>query len=67
MATHELYDFRFFDPIRGRWIRGRYRATLENLRAQYPRFETIGEPEIRERGDLYDSAPGRLAEPPKPS
>lgn len=60
MATHELYPFRFFDPIRGRWIRARYVATLETIRARYPQFELAGPPEIRETGDLYDDATSRI-------
>jgi hypothetical protein len=58
--AHDLYNFRFFDRVRGRWVRGRYRATIETLRATYERFETIGEPEIRADGDLYDDATSRI-------
>jgi hypothetical protein len=30
----ELFPFRFFDPIRGRWIPARYRATREEIAAR---------------------------------
>lgn len=44
----ELYGFSYFDPMRRRWIRARYRATLEDIRANYPEHRIEGEPEIRE-------------------
>ena len=50
LARHPLalYPFRFIDPVTGRWTRGRYRATLQELGARYARWETTGAPEIRE-------------------
>jgi len=44
-----LYPFRFFDPIRGRWVRARYVAERHVIAAQYDRWEIFGPPEIRSR------------------
>ena len=44
----ELFTFSYFDELRGRWIRARYRATLEEIKARYPQHRIEGEPEIRE-------------------
>lgn len=41
MAT-ELFPFRFFDPIRGRWIQARYRATPERIASTYEKWEITG-------------------------
>ena len=38
----ELFPFRFFDPIRGRWITARYRATPEEIGARYEKWEITG-------------------------
>jgi hypothetical protein len=42
-----LYPFRFVDPVTGRWVRARYRASLDDLAVRYERWEIIGEPEAR--------------------
>jgi hypothetical protein len=39
--------FRFFDPIRRRWIRARYVAELHDIAAHYEQWEITGPPEIR--------------------
>ena len=41
MAT-ELFAFKFFDPIRGRWIHARYKATREEIAARYLKWEITG-------------------------
>jgi hypothetical protein len=38
----ELFPFRFFDPIRGRWIQARYKATREEIAARYEKWEITG-------------------------
>jgi hypothetical protein len=53
----ELYAFEYFDPIRKRWLRGRYIATKADIEARYPRHRVIGEPEIR---DVPDDPPKRM-------
>jgi hypothetical protein len=42
-----LYEFRYHCPLRKRWVKARYRATLEELGQRYAEWETIGEPEVR--------------------
>jgi len=46
-AVLELYAFSYFDERRGRWVRARYRATLEEIAARYARYRIAGAPEIR--------------------
>ena len=38
----ELFPFKFFDPIRGRWIQARYKATREDIAARYEKWEITG-------------------------
>lgn len=40
----ELYRFRYFDKVRGRWIDARYRAAKEEIAARYEKWEIVGEP-----------------------
>ena len=42
-----LYPFRYFDPVRKRWIRARYVAERHIIEASYAQWEIIGPPEIR--------------------
>lgn len=44
----ELYAFSYFDTLRGRWVRARYRATLEVIAARYEQYRVEGSPEVRE-------------------
>ena len=46
-----LYAFDYFDPLRRRWVRARYRAEEHEIRARYGTFRLVGEPEIREVPD----------------
>ena len=49
MRRLELYPFRFRDPVTGRWLRARYKASLADLEQRYSgRYEITGPPEIRE-------------------
>ena len=45
-----LYAFRFFDPIRRRWVRARYVAERHEIEVRYVQWEIIGPPEIRAGG-----------------
>jgi hypothetical protein len=38
----ELFPFKFFDPIRKRWIVARYKATPGEIGARYEKWEIIG-------------------------
>jgi hypothetical protein len=42
-----LYPFRYFDPVRKRWIRARYVAERHEIVERYAKWEIIGPPEIR--------------------
>jgi hypothetical protein len=42
-----LYPFRFFDPIRRRWIRARYFAKRHVIESSYAQWKITGLPEIR--------------------
>ena len=46
-----LYPFRYFDRVRGRWLRARYVAERHVMEGRYEQWEIIGPPEIRRRGD----------------
>lgn len=38
----ELFPFKFYDPLRRRWIQARYRATREEIAARYELWEITG-------------------------
>jgi len=38
----ELYPFRFKDPVTGKWVRARYRATVRDIAARYATWEITG-------------------------
>lgn len=38
----EIFPFRFFDPIRGRWVQARYKATPEDIAKRHERWEITG-------------------------
>lgn len=50
----ELFPFEFYDDIRKRWIRARYRAERHVIAQRYVQARIVGAAEIREEGDLYD-------------
>ena len=43
----ELYSFRYYDPLRRRWVRARYRARISEIAARYAEYRVEGSPEIR--------------------
>lgn len=60
----ELYPFKYFDPVRKRWAKARYRATREEIAARYPQgWEITGAPEIRE-GKVEDTFTGNFGASP---
>ena len=44
----ELYPFSYFDPMRRRWVRARYRASIEDITASHGAVRIEGPPEVRE-------------------
>jgi len=38
----DLYPFRYRDPVTGKWVRARYRATVENIAARHATWEITG-------------------------
>ena len=54
----ELYLFSYYDELRKRWIRARYRATLQDIAAHYSRYRIEGAPEIRAEGQNGFTPPG---------
>lgn len=42
VGRRELYPFRYKDPITGKWVRARYRATLADIAARYATWEVTG-------------------------
>lgn len=38
----KLFPFKFYDPIRKRWIQARYKATREDIAARYEKWEIKG-------------------------
>lgn len=69
MAQIELYPFKYFCPLKGRWVTARYKAHREEIAARYARWEITGPPEIRgERGgDPFALTAGHLASSPSAS
>lgn len=69
----DLYPFRYRDPVTGKWVRARYRATVADIQARYATWEITGavsRPSSASRGfdpfrKLVSHAElARLAEPP---
>lgn len=44
----DLYPFRFKDPLTGRWIHARYKATREQLALRETEWEITGPAEVRD-------------------
>lgn len=53
-----LYEFRYRDPLTGKWRKARYRAELHELRERYAEFEVQGEPMVVERPTQGHFNPG---------
>lgn len=65
MPRIALFRFRFFDPVRGRWIIARYRASEATIGATYARYVLMGEPEVREAPeDPLRITAGHVQRPP---
>jgi len=47
VPTLVLYRFRYFDPLRQRWIGARHALQAPEIRCRYSDYELIGAPEIR--------------------
>jgi hypothetical protein len=45
-----LFPFRYFDAVRGKWVRARYVAERHEIEARYEQWEISGPPEVRSRG-----------------
>jgi hypothetical protein len=64
----ELFPFRYFDRLRGRWLRARYLATREEIAARFERWEIVGPPELRpdDPVQMFTAEPptARIAAPP---
>ena len=60
-----LYPFRYFDPVRKRWIRARYVAELHVIAERHAKWEITGPPEIRI--DVGGSFNPWLKLPPRPA
>ena len=37
-----LYPFRYFDPIRNRWMKARYKARKDDIAARHAQWEVTG-------------------------
>ena len=42
-----LFPFRYRDPLTGRWIKARYKATREEIAARHGEWEITGPAEVR--------------------
>lgn len=60
-----LYPFEHFDPVRRRWVAGRYRGTLDDIGARHGPFRITGAPKIRESGNPSTLTAGHLASSPR--
>jgi hypothetical protein len=49
-APTEIFPFRYFDSIRGRWVTARYKATRQDIAARYEMWEITGPGEVRAWG-----------------
>jgi hypothetical protein len=43
----ELFPFRYRDPLTGRWVKARYKATPEEIAARFVEWEITGPAEVR--------------------
>ena len=68
-----LYPFRYRNALTGRWVRARYRASIEDISQRYATWELTGPAEVRRPIDgwfsphgklLTHAEPRRLEEPP---
>lgn len=45
--TLELFPFRYRDPLTGRWVKARYKATRQEIAARHVEWEITGPAEVR--------------------
>ena len=67
LARHPLavYEFRYVDRLSGKWVRARYKASIDEPKARYDRWQTIGPPELRESQPVKMFTPfSERTEPP---
>ncbi len=46
-TTLYLYQFRYRDRLRNKWVTARYRCEAPEIRCRYSDYELIGAPEVR--------------------
>jgi len=51
MPTLRLYRFRYFDPLRQRWMLARYVCEPPEIRCRYSDYALVGAPEVRHLPD----------------
>jgi hypothetical protein len=56
--SKQLFPFRFFDPIRGRWVAARYKASREVIAQRYEQWEITGPGEVPAGGQGQFKPPG---------
>ena len=47
MARIELFPFRYRDPLTRRWVRARYKASIDDIARHHAEWEVIGPAEVR--------------------
>ena len=55
-----LYPFRYRDPLTSRWVRARYKASIEDIGKRYVEWELTGPPEVRTPITSWFSPHGKL-------
>jgi hypothetical protein len=55
-----LYPFRYRDPLTGRWVRARYKASIEAISQRYATWELTGQAEVRTPIGRWFSPHGKL-------
>ena len=53
-----LYEFRYVDPVTGKWCKARYHAEVHVIRQRHAEFEFAGEPMLI-RGPAETFSPWR--------
>ena len=47
MSPLTLFPFRYRDPVTGKWVRARYKATLDEIAQRHAQWEIVGAAESR--------------------
>jgi hypothetical protein len=64
MPTIILYRFKYFDPMRGKWLLARYACGREQIERHYPEHQLIEPPEVRHvPDDPHANSAAHLARP----